>query len=303
MATDYLKAHGDWKHKYARTMWWNALARYAMPVIGDLGLDQIETSHITEIVQRAKDAGAPEQARRVRATVELVLRRAILASGKLVGNPAASELYPSKRSGDRPHYRAVDLEDAPAIFQELRARSGTSTAFAAWAFMILCASRPSEALGAQWGEVDLERKLWVVPASRMKSNREHRVPLSEAALEVLDRQAQVRTGDSVFPGRSGSPLSYDTFASAPARAVPSIDAATPHGWRSVFRDFCGDNFDTPRELAEFALAHSLQSVEASYRRRTAVEKRRPIMEAYARWLSTADAGQVIAFPSGRNAKG
>jgi integrase len=297
MAEDYLKAHGaDWKGRYARSMCWNALAKYAMPIIGDLSLDQIELSHIAAIMQRAKDAGAPEQARRVRAAVELVLNRAIRAGGKAVGNPADAKLHPSRRQGERPHYRAVDLDEAPAIFCELKARSGASAAFAAWTFMILCASRPSEALNAQWREVDLDRKLWVVPASRMKSGREHRVPLSQAALEILDRQMTVRTGDAIFPGRGGSPLSYDTFASAPARA--GIDAATPHGWRSVFRDWAGDIGDVPRDLAEAALAHSLLSVEASYRRRTAVERRRSVMTRYSDWLTDA---KVVAFPSSKKA--
>jgi len=98
MAADYLKAHGaEWKHKYARSMWWSALVKYAMPVIGDLGLDEIELSHITAIMQRAKDAGAPEQARRVRASIEAVLNRAIRAGGKAIGNPADARLHPSRR--------------------------------------------------------------------------------------------------------------------------------------------------------------------------------------------------------------
>ena len=306
MAADYLKAHGaDWKHKYARTMWWNALAKYAMPVIGDLSLDRIELHHITEIMQRAKDAGAPEQARRVRAAVELVLNRAIRAGGKAIANPADGKLHPFKRKGERQHYRAVDLEDAPSIFCELRAKAMTSTAFAAWCFMILTAARPSEALNAQWSEIVREKKLWVIPATRMKSGKSHTVPLSDEALEVLERQAQpeVQTGDSVFPGRGGSPLSYDTFASAPARAEPSISAATPHGWRSVFRDFCGDIAkNVPWNVAEAALAHSLSSTQASYRRRTAVEKRRKVMESYARWLSGDGVGQVIDFPSKKAAR-
>jgi integrase len=152
--------------------------------------------------------------------------------------------------------------------------------------MILCALRPSEALGLQWDEIDWEKRLLKVRAARMKAGREHVVPLSSAALEILEHQRSVSTGDSVFPGRGGSPLSYDTFSTAPARAEPPVNAATPHGWRSVFRDYCGDIAeDVPRDLAEAALAHSLGKIEASYRRRTAVEKRRPIMENYAAWLN------------------
>jgi integrase len=297
-AADYLKAQGaDWKHKYARTMWWNALDRYAFPMIGDLGFERIEFGHITAIMQRAKDAGAPEQARRVRASIEAILDRAIAASGKMIVNPANSKLHPFKRKGERPHYRAVDLDNAPEVFCELKAKAMTSTALAAWCFMILTAARPSEALGARWAEIN-DRKLWMIPGARMKSGKGHTVPLSDAAIEILERQRDVCTGDSIFPGRGGSPLSYDTFASAPARA--GIDAATPHGWRSVFRDWCGDVADdVPRDLAEAALAHSLGSVEASYRRRTAVEKRRPIMARYADWLAGGGGAQVIDFATMR----
>ena len=300
MAEDYLKTHGaSWKHKYARTMWLNALKRYAYPVIGDLGLEQIELFHITEVMQRAKDANAPEQARRVRAYIELVLNTAIIAGGKAIANPANAKLHPFKRKGERAHYRAVDLDDAPTVFRELKAKATTSTAFAAWCFMILTAARPSEALGSKWDEIDWDKRLWKIPGARMKAGKAHTVPLSDEALKILERQEEhVRTGDAVFPGRGGSPLSYDTFASAPARAQPVIDAATAHGWRSVFRDYCGDIAKkVPFNLAEAALAHSLSSTQASYRRRTAVEKRRKVMEDYAEWLNADDGAQVIAFPT------
>ena len=101
--------------------------------------------------------------------------------------------------------------------------------------MIACALRPSEALNSQWNEVDLNQKLLVIRDTRMKSAREHKVPLSTAAIAILKHQATVRTGDAVFPGLSGSPLSYNSFATAPIKA--GIKAATPHGWRSVFRDW------------------------------------------------------------------
>jgi integrase len=164
--------------------------------------------------------------------------------------------------------------------------------------MVLTAARPSEALNSKWSEIDLDKRLWTLSPERMKSSKQHIVPLSAAALEVLDRQARVRTGDAVFPGGSGSPLSYNSFATAPMRA--GIDAACPHGWRSVFRDWAGDVGDVPRDLAEATLAHSLGSTEAAYRRRSAVERRRPIMEAYASWLN-GESAQVIAFPTTKTA--
>jgi integrase len=310
MAEDYLVKHlPNWKQRYAKSIWLNPLKNYAFSTIGKLTLDEIEIRHIIEIMERAERAGAPEVARRIRARIEQVLNAAIALSGKAVRNPADGKLiaaaHPTERNGERPHFRAVDLDDAPKVYQELRARVESHSAFAAWCLMILCASRPSEALEAQWGEIDLVKRLWTIPGDegmkwgRMKAGREHQMPLSTEALAVLEQQQSRRTGDAVFPGRGGSPLSYDTFARAPVTV--EIDAATAHGWRSVFRDWCGDVADdVPRDLAEAALAHKLGKVEASYRRRTAVEKRRPIMEAYSLWL-LSDERKVIAFPTSRQA--
>ena len=103
-------------------------------------------------------------------------------------------------------------------------------------------------------------------------------------------------GDAVFPGRSGSPLSYASFATAPAKA--GIDACTPHGWRSCFRDWCGDIAEVPRDLAEAALAHSLNATEGAYCRMTTVERRREVMTRYADWLND-ERGKVLAFPIGK----
>ena len=301
MAETYLQAHGaSWKHRYAKAGWWNPLAKFAFPIIGGLSLDEIEISHITAIMLRAERAGAPDTARRVRSRIELVLNAAIaqgLRTATLI-NPAGGKLiaaaHPSKRKGERPHYRAVKIDDAQEVFRALKAEEGS--AFGAWLFMVLTAARPSEALEARWAEVDFDRRLWTLPPERMKSAKQHVVPLSTAALAVLDRQQRVRTGDAVFPGRSGSPLSYASFATAPAKA--GIDACTPHGWRSCFRDWCGDIGDVPRDLAEAALAHSLNATEGAYRRMTAVERRREVMTRYADWLND-ERGKVLAFPTGK----
>lgn len=144
MVEAYLKAHSaDWKHKYARAVWVNPLRNYAIPVIGKLTLDQIEIHHIVEIMERAEKAGAPELARRVRARIERVLNRAIALVGDARRNPADGKLvgalHPMKRKGERPHFRAVDLDAAPKVFKALRAQAETHSVFAAWCFMILTA--------------------------------------------------------------------------------------------------------------------------------------------------------------------
>jgi integrase len=297
-AEAYLKDHAPhWKHKYASAVWLNPLVKFAFPLIGGLELDRIELSHVIAVMEAAEEADAAETARRVRARIERVINSA-MARGRCDSarrNPADGKLIaaarPSKRKGERPHYRAVDLNDAPKVFQELKARAETHSAFAAWCFMIACAARPSEALNAKWAEIDLVKHLWTLSPERMKSCRQHIVPLSSAALAVLERQARVRAGEAVFPARSGSPLNYNSFATAPAKA--GIHAACPHGWRSVFRDWAGDIGEISRDLAEAALAHSVSATEGAYRRLTAVERRRAVMEAYARWLDN-DNAEVVA---------
>jgi integrase len=127
----------------------------------------------------------------------------------------------------------------------------------------------------------------------MKSARAHVAPLSELALAVLARQATVRGSDAVFPGRGGAPCAYSHFATAATHA--GIDAGAPHGWRSIFRDACGDRLRVDRDLAEAALAHTLGGVEGAYRRETAVEARRPVMAAYAAWLMDEGADNVVPF--------
>jgi integrase len=306
-AEAHLKAHAKgWKHVRAAKVWLNPIRKYAYPIIGDMPLNEIGVEHIVAIIDAANTARAPEAGKRVRARTEAIINGAIALGQRdpLHGNPASagpiSALRPLKRkAGDRPHYRRLELNDAPAMFRELRSRAETSSAFAAWMFMILTAARPGEAVNAQWGEIDREKKLWRVPASRMKSNKTHVVPLSSLALEILELQKQRSASDAIFPGQGMGAMSYNTFAYAPATA--GLNAGSPHGWRSVFRDACGDKLRVnghrvDRDLAEAALAHGLGAVERSYRRETAIEDRRPVMQAYARWLE--DAGDnVVTFPA------
>lgn len=293
----------SWRHKYARSCWLAPVTKHVIPRLGHLSVDAIAIADVVAAVKAAEAAGHPKIGARLRMRIEQVLNFAIgqgwRSADKL--NPASGKLVPTHQSkGERNHYRAVDLDDAQDVFRELKAQALASVngALSAWVFMILTAARPSEALNAQWNEVDLVKRLWIVPAARMKAAREHRVPLSSEALAVLERQASIRSGDSVFPGRSGSPISYSAFATAPAKA--GIAAAAPHGWRSVFRDYCGDEAeDVPRDLAEAALAHSLGPTEAAYRKRTAVEKRRAVMESYSAWLNATPTPKVVALDDHR----
>jgi integrase len=262
-AEDYVEAHASsWKHPATRRIWFNPIQKYAHPVIGKMLLDDIRVEHIDAVMTAAEEGGAPRVAGRIRLRIEQVINSAIALGQRdaTLGNPASTKLVkavrPTKSKGADEHFRRIVLDDAPAVFRKLRVLAEDSTAISAWVWTIATAARPGEeALKAEWSEIDLAKKLWTVPAAKMKGGKAHVVPLSSVALAVLDRQARVRTGDAVFPGLSGSPLSYTAFSRAPAKA--GIDAGSPHSWRSIFRDACGDKLRVDRDLAEAALAHSL----------------------------------------------
>ena len=296
-AEAYAAEHSPgWKHRYALPNWINPLRRYAYPAIGDMLLDDIKVAHVRAVTDAAKRV--PGIARRLRMQIASVLDDAAERGlrDEDAHNPADARRHRSlgRRRGEREHFRRIELDMAQSTFRRIHDLAGDSSALPAWVFMTATAARPSEALRARWGEINLDKKLWTIPPARMKNGRAHVVPLSPLALAVLKRQAAVRVSDAIFPGRGGSPLSYDSFVHAPGKA--GIDAGTPHSWRSVFRDACGDRLRVDRDLAEAALAHSLGTVEGAYRRETAIEARRPVMEAYAQWL-IGEGANVIAFPT------
>jgi integrase len=152
-------------------------------------------------------------------------------------------------------------------------------------FTILTAARAGETFGATWSEIYIEKKLWIIPSTRMKAGSEHRVPLSAAALAVLDEMRKIRDFGLIFEGaRAGRPLSHEAMLRV-LRAM-GRDDLTVHGFRSAFRDWCGDMTSFPREICEAALAHTVGSyAEVAYRRGSALEKRRQLMEGWARYCA------------------
>jgi integrase len=193
-------------------------------------------------------------------------------------------LLPKRQKLTRGHHKALPYEEVPALVARLR-RTGSVSALCL-EFTILTAARSGEAMGARWSEIDLERGVWTVPKGRMKAGREHRVPLSGRAKEILSHMDQVRTGDLVFPGlKRDRPLS--TMALEMVLRRMKIDA-TVHGFRSAFRDWGAEQTSAPREVAEAALAHTIENkVEAAYRRTDLFEKRRILME---QWAEHCDPG-------------
>ncbi|MFZ0494983.1 MAG: site-specific integrase [Methylocella sp.] len=161
-----------------------------------------------------------------------------------------------------------------------------SVAALALRFLILTVARSGEVLGAMWQEIDLGAKVWIVPASRMKASREHRMPLSEPSFALLEKLAGARSGPFIFAGqKQGRPLSNMALEMLLRRMSVEV---TVHGFRSTFRDWAGDRTDFPREIVEAALAHVIgDKAERAYRRGDALEKRRELMEAWAAFLECA----------------
>jgi integrase len=208
-------------------------------------------------------------------------------------NPAAwrghlALILPKRQRLSRGHHAAMPYAEVPAFVAELRERETIHAL--ALEFLILTAARSGEVLGARWAELDLDAKVWTVPATRMKAGREHRVPLSERAMAILERMAEIRTGDLVFPGRRRRrPLSGVALAAL-------VPGATVHGFRSAFRDWCGEATSFSREVCEQALAHATgDATERAYRRGDALEKRRGLMEAWSNYCEPSSAGNVVAL--------
>jgi integrase len=189
----------------------------------------------------------------------------------------------------------MPFDEVPAFMEILREREGVAPR--ALEFAILTAARSGEVMGARWGEVNLEARVWTVPAARMKAGREHRVPLSSRAIEILQEMQQKRLGDFVFPGiKSGRPLSVMALEMVLRRMKVDV---TVHGFRSAFRDWAGERTRFPREVAEAALAHLVgDAVERAYRRGDALEKRRKLMDAWANFLEQKALSNVVPLNAG-----
>ncbi len=296
IAQKYVAAHeASWRNAKHRAQWESTLATYVYPRFGDLPVADIGREHVTGALQIIWNT-KPETASRVRGRIEAVLDYARVLGWRNGENPALwkgnlAHVLPS-RSKLAPvrHHAALPWADVASFMTALRARTGVSAR--ALEFTILTAARSGEVRGMIWGEIDLAAQLWVVPKSRMKAAREHRVPLSNAATSILrdNKPDQVRHGELVFPSpsRPGTPLS-DMTLSAVLRRMGKDDI-TAHGFRSTFRDWCAEMTAYPREIAEAALAHTLRDkVEAAYRRGDALEKRRRLMTDWAEFCGCPSA--------------
>lgn len=279
-----------WKNAKHADQWINTLTTYAFPKIGERPVGDIAVGDVLDVLRPIWNKKA-ETARRVRQRLDAVMRWAV-AHDYATTNPveAAVELLPKQRAAVE-HHAAMPYKDVPAFLTALDKRTPSSGALAL-KFTILTAARSGEVRGATWGEIDLQAKVWTIPAERMKADREHRVPLSDAALALL-KQARELYGDDdglIFPGTKGKPLSDMTLGAVLKRM--GVDY-TVHGFRSSFRDWCADN-GISRELAERALAHAVaDKTEAAYNRTDQFEQRRPLMQAWAQYVVGEQKGNVV----------
>jgi integrase len=278
------------KHK---AQWKSTLETYAAPLRAK-PVDTIATDDVLAVLKPIWTTKA-ETASRVRGRIEKVLDAAKAKGFREGENPARwrghlDHLLPRPSKLSRGHHAAMPYEEVAAFIAKLRERDATSAL--ALELCILTAARSGEILGMRWSEIDFDKKIWTVPAARMKAGREHRVPLASRAVEMLRQLEKVNTGEFVFPGQArNKPLSNMAMEMVLRRM--KIEDATVHGFRSSFRDWAGNVSSAPREVVETALAHVIgDKAEQAYRRRDALEKRRKLMDAWAAYCERP-AGNVV----------
>jgi integrase len=265
-------SHGFRNDKH-KAQWTSTLATYAAP-LRPMPVDAIGTADMLAVLTPIW-----------RTKAERILDAA-KAKGLQTGeNPARwrghlDKLLPARHKLTRGHHAAMPFTDVPAFVAELRQRE--AVAAMALEFCILNASRSGEVLGARWDEINRETRTWTIPAERMKAGREHRVPLTDRALAILDRAETIRSSEYVFPGQKrGRPLSIMAMEMQLRRMKVPV---TVHGFRSSFRDWAGECTNVPREIAEMALAHVVgDATERAYRRGDALEKRRTLLEEWSQF--------------------
>lgn len=297
-AEAYIASHrAGWRNDKHAAQWPATLSTYAYPIMGGLPVQAIDTGLVMKVLEQSaggegKPAASlwtakPETASRVRGRIESVLDWAAARAYRQGQNPARwrghlENLLPRPSKVRRvEHHAALPYAELAGFMADLRQQDGVSAR--ALEFAILTAARTGEVIGATWQEIDMEARLWTVPAERMKAGREHRVPLSDAALAILHAMAEVRQGEFVFPGaKAGRPLSNMAFLMLLRRM--ERDDLTAHGFRSAFSDWCAEQTSFPSEVREMALAHAVgDKVEAAYRRGDLFEKRREVMAAWGRY--------------------
>jgi integrase len=302
----YIAAHrAGWRSAKHASQWPNTLKTYVYPILGEMAVRDIDTAFVMRVLEPIWTTKT-ETASRVRGRIESILDWAKVNGYRDGENPArwsghlAHSLPPHGKVRKVNPQPALPHAQMPAFMAELRTRAGTSVK--CLEFTILTAARTEESIGAKWPEIDFGDKVWTVPPERMKGGREHRVPLSDAAMAVTEHMRSLRQNDYVFPGdREGKTLGPTAMLDALHRMnvhrekaglsrwvdpKANNEDAVPHGFRSSFRDWVSEETNFAGDLAEAALAHiKADKVEAAYKRGTMFQKRRELMDAWAAYCA------------------
>jgi integrase len=302
-AEAYIGAHRDgWRSAKHAAQWINTLEAYVYPVVGDVPVAAVDVGLVLKVLEPIWKIRT-ETASRVRGRIEVVLSWAKTRGYRSGENPAAwrghlqNLLPPRRKVRQVRHLSALPYQEIGNFMAELGAEQ--SVAARALELTVLCATRTRETLGARWHEIDLATKTWTIPAERMKGGKAHRVPLSSAALSILQAMSEIRVSDYVFPGaRAGRP--YNGGALLDLLERMGRRDITAHGFRSTFRDWCAERTSFPREICEQALAHTVGSaVERAYRRSDVIDHRRQLIALWATYCATpAPRGEIVPIRRG-----
>lgn len=295
VAAWYIRAHRHgWSNiKHAR-QWCATLKTYARPTLGNKAINTISTEEVLKVLTPIWKKKT-ETAKRVQGRMENIFDFAAARKWRDAPNPARwrghlDKLLPRPTRVQKvEHHPAMPYDEVPAFMEELKSKTGVSAQ--ALQFLILTACRSGEVRGAEWSEIDLEAGIWTIPAIRMKAKREHRVPLSPEAIAILKTLPTLANNPYLFFGiRSHRPISNMAMLQQMRGMGYGVGGNkgeyVPHGFRSSFRDWAGEVSSYPRDVCEMALAHVIENkVEAAYRRGDLFEKRRKMMEEWARWCT------------------
>lgn len=294
-AQEFIKLHrSGWKSEKHSAQWENTLKTYAFPIIGNKHVSAISVGDVLTVIEPYW-LSKNETMSRLRNRIELVLSWAAIRGYREKENPASwrgnlsgTLPKPSKVNKREPH-KALPFIEMNSFIQKLKQSDSVSSKCLQW--LILTAARSNEARGALWTEIDMENKSWVIPPSRMKGGREHRVPLSESALELLEQLKHFEGNDLLFQGKEGKPLS-DMSMTLLMRRLKVV--AVPHGFRSTFIDWAAERTSYPPELREMALAHTLgNKTQSAYQRGDLFERRRALMNDWATFIYTAPTSAIV----------
>lgn len=296
VAEAYIAANeGSWRNDKHRAQWRSTLASYVFPVIGDLPVADVDTAHVLKIIEPLW-SGKAETASRIRGRIETILDAAKARGYRQGENPARwrghiAQILPARTMLARGHHKAMPYSDIPEFVAALRKRE--AVAALALEFTILTAARSGEVIGATWDEVDLVKAVWIIPPARIKAGKEHRVPLSPRAVEIL-KETQQLGGRWLFPATKSGPLSSMAMAMLLRRMKADV---TVHGFRSGFRDWSAECTGYAHEVCEMALAHVVgNKTEAAYRRGDLFEKRRRLMADWASYCGNGGAVGATVSP-------